>query len=135
MKRLCGPDKQPLEVLGELRATLVYKGRSSTQPVYVVRNLQRSVLGLPAIQALNLLTPVDAVGGIPIPDQYPEGLGTFPSTYQIKLKPDSRPLMLFTPRNVPLPLRKKVQEENGVLRGHLQSEPPNTVVSGHGGGA
>ena len=26
-------------------------------------------------------------------------------------------------------------KENGVPRGHLQSEPPNTVVFGHGGGA
>ena len=37
-KRLCGP---PLEVLGELRTTLVYKGRSSTQPVDSYREAQK----------------------------------------------------------------------------------------------
>ena len=39
-KRLCGPDNRPLDVVGELSATLIYKERSCTHPVYVVRNLQ-----------------------------------------------------------------------------------------------
>ena len=51
---------------------------------------------------------------MPIPDQYPslfKGLGTFPESYEIKLKQDAQPFALFTPRSVPLPLRKKVEEE------------------------
>ena len=47
-------------------------------------------------------------------DQYSSlftGLGTFKDGYSIKLKPDPRRFSLFTPRNVPLPLRKKVAEE------------------------
>ena len=50
----------------------------------------------------------------PISDQYPslfKGLGTFPESYEIKLKQDAQLFALFTPRSVPLPLRKKVEEE------------------------
>ena len=112
-KRLHGPDKQPLRVMGELAATLTYKERSCVQPVYVVRKLQQNLLGLPAIQSLNLLTQINAVGQS-ISDQYPgivTGLGTFPMSYEIQLKPDAQLHALFTPRNVSLPLRKTVQQE------------------------
>ena len=112
-KRLCGPDNRPLEVTGELSATLVYKERSCILPVFVVRKLQQNLLGLPAIQALRLLTQVDAVQ-TPVSEQYPalfSGLGTFPDSYRIMLKSDAQPFALFTPRNVPIPLRKKVEEE------------------------
>ena len=112
-KRLCGPDRRPLAVMGEFPASLSYKDRSCTQSVYVVKKLQQNLLGLPAIWALNLLTQVDAVQKS-VPDQYPDlftGLGTFPNSYEIKMKPDAQPFALFTPRNVPLPLRKKVEEE------------------------
>jgi transposase InsO family protein len=40
-----------------------------------------------------------------------EGLGTLGEEYQIKLKEDATPYLLYTPRNVPLPLREKVKEE------------------------
>ena len=78
-----------------------------------VKHLQHNLLGLPAIQALNILAQVQAVS-TPT-EQYPPlftGLGTFKeSIYEIKHKPNAKPCGLFTPRNVPLPLRKKVQEE------------------------
>ena len=48
-----------------------------------------------------------------IPDQYPtlfKGLGAFAEAYDIKLKSDNQPFALLTPRDVPLPLRKKVEE-------------------------
>ena len=111
-KRPCGPDNRPLEVTGELSATLVYKDRSCFQPVFMWK-LQQNLLGLPAIQALRLLTQVDAVQ-TPISEQYLalfSGLGTFPDSYRIMLKPDTQPFALFTPRNVPIPLRKKIEEE------------------------
>ena len=50
----------------------------------------------------------------PIPEQYLSlfnGLGTFPESYEIKLKQEAQPFALFTPRSVPLPLRKKVEQE------------------------
>ena len=40
-----------------------------------------------------------------------EGLGTLGEEYKIQLKENATPYSLFTPRNVPLPLRDKVQEE------------------------
>ena len=81
--------------------------------VYVLQNLQQNLLGLPAIQSLQLLTRVDTVS-TSIPDQFPRvfrGLGTFPESYEIKLTPEAPPFALFTPRTVPIPLRKKVAEE------------------------
>ena len=39
------------------------------------------------------------------------GLGTLGDEYLIKLKNDTQPHSLHTPRNIPLPLHKKVQEE------------------------
>ena len=113
-KRLHGPDSKPLKVTGELCATLQYRGRKCTQPIFVVKRLQHNLLGLPAIQALHVLAQVDGIS-TPIPEQYPtlfKGLGTFKgNSYTIQLKPDAKPFALFTPRNVPLPLRKKVQDE------------------------
>ena len=79
----------------------------------MVRHLKQNLLGLPAIKALQLLMLLNSVSQS-IPDQYPTlftSLGTFPEAYDIKLVPDAQPFALFTPRNVPLPLRKKVEEE------------------------
>ena len=71
---------------------------------YTVKQLQHKLLGLPAIQALNILAQVQAVS-TPIPEQYPSlfmGLGTFKrSSDEIKHKPKAKPSALFTPQNVP----------------------------------
>jgi transposase InsO family protein len=40
-----------------------------------------------------------------------QGLGNMGEPYDIKLKPDANPYALFTPRNIPLPLRPNVEEE------------------------
>ena len=93
---------------------LSYKDKSCAQPVYVVKQLQQNLLGLPAIQALNLLTQVDTLEKTPLPKQFTglfTGLGTIQESFEIKLKPDAQPFALFTPRNVPIPLRKKVRDE------------------------
>ena len=39
------------------------------------------------------------------------GLGTFEGDFEIHLRPDAQPFALHTPRNVSLPLRKKVKDE------------------------
>jgi hypothetical protein len=122
-KVLCGPDRKPLDVAGQITCTLMSKEKSCHQPVYVLKALRNNLLGLPAIQALNLLKHADTVG-MPnssesaskesIPQLFPslfKGLGTFQQDYEIKLKPNIKPFALFTPRNVPLPLRKKVKDE------------------------
>ena len=101
-----------------------------------MKHLKHSLLDLPAIQALNILAQVQAVS-TPIPEQYPAlftGLGTFKgSSHEIKLKPNAKPCALFTPQNVPLPLRKKVQEELtrmeslGVIR-EWRSQPHSVLA-------
>ena len=68
----------------------------------------------PAIQALHVLAQVDGIS-TRIPEQYPtlfKGLGPLKGiSYTIQVKPDAKPFALFTLRNVPLPPRKKVQDE------------------------
>ena len=116
-KRLCGPDNRSQEVVGEIFATISYKGLSDRNKLYVVKNLQQNLLGLPAIQSLNILTVVDAIDDLTSePDSAIfTGLGTFPESFKISLAPDAKPFALFTPRVVPIPLRKKVQEELGQM--------------------
>ncbi len=82
----------------------------------MVRDLEQNLLGLPDIQDLNLLAKVAEVR--PEPDdlgdvtaQFPalsSGLGTLKGEFHIRLN-DATPFALHTPRNVPLPLRKKVK--------------------------
>jgi hypothetical protein len=111
-KHLHGPDSQPLKVTGEISTTLTYKGKQTPQSVFVVHNLQHNLLGLPAIRALEMLTSVDTVS-LPIKEQFPalfSGLGNFQRCeYNIQLAANAKPFALYTPRNVPLPLRDKVK--------------------------
>ena len=55
-----------------------------------------------------MLSQVEA----PIVDQYPlQVLGTLKGDYEIMLKPDAVPAAVYSARNVPLPLKSKVQQE------------------------
>ena len=58
---LCGPSNNPLKVRGQFNGTLTFKERTTTQPVFVIDRLATSLLGLPAIKALQLLRQVDGV--------------------------------------------------------------------------
>ena len=81
--------------------------------MYIIKDLKSDLLGLPAIKELELLFNVCSVGKTII-SQYPSlftGLGTFAREYTIKLRPNSQPFALYAPRNIPLPLRSKVQCE------------------------
>lgn len=112
-KVLCGPDSKPLLVVGVAVLPLSFKGKTCNQKVYVIENLKNNLLGLPAVQALEILKQVDGIE-VPITDQYPKlfsGLGTFSQDYTIKLKEDSIPHAIYTPRKVPLALRDKVKQE------------------------
>ena len=51
-QQLCGPDRQPLTVLGTVNLTMMLNGRSTTQRVFIVKNLRNNLLGLPAITEL-----------------------------------------------------------------------------------
>jgi len=109
-RTLRGANRTPLDVLGEVQMKLLYNAKSSTQQVFVVRDLQHNLLGLPPME---VITGINAIE-LSIPNQYPAlftGLGTFKGEYTIKLKPDVQPFSLFTPRNAPILLWEKVKQE------------------------
>jgi len=110
---LCGPDYTRLTVLGKLLLTVTLNKVSCEQPVYVVKNITKNLLGFPAVKASSLLSHVESVNKN-IVSQYPSlftGLGTFTQEYRIHLKANAQPFALNTPRNIPLALRPKVQLE------------------------
>ena len=113
-KMLHGPDNRPLDVAGEVVVRLAHKETECTQTIFVLKKVKHNLLGLPAIRALNVLTQIHAVTQ-PIQEQFPSlfrGLGTYKGdSYVLQLKPDAQPFALFTPRNVPIPLRQKVKDE------------------------
>ena len=136
-KQLFGPAQQPLEVLGHFLGHLSSGGREANHKVFVVNNLKTNLLGLPSISALNLAARIASTSCEPrteesIKKEFPtvfQGLGNLGDEYEIKLQPDAKPYTLFTPRNVPLPLRPKVameldrMEKEGVISKVTQPTP------------
>ena len=114
-KKLYGPSRSPLQVIGQFTHTLQYMSRSSQQDVFVVKGLKRNLLGLPAITALELVARVDSLmDQTEIMALFPKvftGLGDLGEPYQISLKEDAVPYALYTPRRVPLALRGRVKAE------------------------
>ena len=113
-KKLFGPAHVALEVMGQFDGMLVFQGKTSKQAVYVVKNLKTNLLGLPAITSLHLVARLDATSMCEVQEEFPtvfEGLGNLGEPYHIQLQPDAKPYALFTPRNIPLPLRPKVELE------------------------
>ena len=109
-KKLPGPYHYSLEVVGQAKVRLAYKGKQCTQVIFVLQKVKHNLLGLPAIYVLHVLTQVNAVSRTvseptPIPDQFPspfKSLGTFKGdTYAIQLKPDAKPFDLYTPHPFP----------------------------------
>jgi len=101
---LRGANRSPLDVVGKSQMTLTYNDKASIQRVFVVRELQHNLLGLPAIKDLEIITRINAQ--LNVPDQYPtlfSAQSTFKGEYTINLKPDAQPFSLFTHRNVPIP--------------------------------
>ena len=115
-KALQGPDRKPLSALGSVKVSLNYKGRHTNQKVYVIKGLNHNLLGLPAIEALQLVAMLHSVQDETalIKEKYPllfNGLGSISTEYTIRLKPDEKSYALSTAGNVPIPLREKVQTE------------------------
>ena len=114
-KSLYGPAGTHLEVCGHFTANLSHKSTHTKQTVYVVKGLKNNLLGLPAILSLNLATRLQQIEeSTAVQDNFPNlfrGLGSIGEEYEIRLKDDVKPRALSTARNVPLPLRTKVQEE------------------------
>ena len=111
-KSLTGPSRQPLDVRGQF--TLQHGSCTSREYIFVVNNLQMSLLGRPAIASLRLVSRVKSVADQRLPYMHPDlfqGLGKIPGKYHIQLKDDAQPFALSTPRRVALPLQPKGKSE------------------------
>ena len=105
-KALYGPARQRLKVAGQCTIQLTHEGNSSNEEVFNMEDLKTNLLGLPAIQSLQLIKRVCATTTTSedIKEQYPKvfnGLGTLGDPYEIKLKDDAQPYALYAPRSVP----------------------------------
>ena len=114
-RSLQGPAGKSLTILGQFTRRISRAKRSSNEIIFVVRGLKNNLLGLSAIKDLHLIKKVDSktTTMATIREGFAkvfEGLGTLGEEYKIQLKNDAVPYSC-TPRNVPLPLRDKVQEE------------------------
>ena len=82
----------------------------------MIKGLNSCLLGFPAINTLHLLQRIE-----PVAEKEPciktrfksvfTGLGTIGDEYRISLKEGAKPYSLHSPRNVPIPLRSKVEKE------------------------
>ena len=112
-KPLYGPANQSLKVLGQFVGKLTHKQCSHEEQIYVVKGLRNNLLGLGAIEKLQLVKRMESMS-LDVKSQFSKlfsGLGTLGDEYTIRLKEDAKPYALHSPRNVPLPLREKVREE------------------------
>ena len=115
-KSLTGPSCQSLEVCGQFTGTLQHGDCTACEEIFVVKSLQMSLLGRPAIESLGLVSRVHTVEDLKLryTSKYPDlfkGLGKIPGEYHIHLKDDAKPFALSTPRRVALPLQPKVKKE------------------------
>ena len=114
-KILYGPSQHTHKTIGQFMGKVKYGGKQSEQLIFVVRGLKTNLLGLPTIMVLKLAARTDAVidQKTQLIEKYPSvftGFG-FGDEYSIKLKSDAKPHALFTPRQVPLQYRSKIQKE------------------------
>ena len=115
-KILYGPSHHTLKTICQFMGKVKYGEKQCEQLIFVVRGLKTNLLGLPTIMALKLAARTDAVidQKTELIEKYPSvftGLGSFGEEYSIKLKADAKPHALFTPRQVPLQYRSRIEKE------------------------
>ena len=111
------PDRRILPTQGQLRGILASARKQAKQTIYVVKGLEKPLLGQPAINELELLTAqVAAIDHQKksLAEQFPtlfHGLGKMDGEYTIQLQEGARPYALSTPRRVAVPLLNAVRLE------------------------
>jgi hypothetical protein len=107
-----------LIVIGSFTQTLSHNGTSSKENIYVVRDIDRCLLGRPAIKNLNLIQlNLDEIQTIEnVKQKHPNlfrELGQLDGEYRISLNESAQPYALSVPRRVPtcIPLLPKVKSE------------------------
>ena len=107
-RELFGPGQSKLSVKGVIKGNLkTGSGKTTTQEVYVMKNLKEPLLGRPAIDALNLVQKVETIHSNhsasieqEAKTMYPKlfkGLGELEGEFSIKLTPGSTPYAITTP--------------------------------------
>ena len=104
--------------LGNFTAKLCVDGKGVRELIYVVKDLERPLLGRDAAEKLKLVNRVDTVSSddykTKITSKHPQlftGLGQMKDSYPITLKEDAKPFAISVPRKVPLPLYRKTKDE------------------------
>ncbi|UYV70824.1 K02A2.6-like [Cordylochernes scorpioides] len=123
-KKLCKPDIQllgprqvKLHVIGKFTALIEKDGRSIPGEIFVVPQLMQPLLSGKACESLNLIKRLQSIEkrNLLNPfEEYPKlftGLGTLQGSYTIKLKDESQPHAIYTPRRIPIPLLNKTKEQ------------------------
>ena len=116
VRNLKGPSKQDLQVCGQFTCSIRLAKESTSQEVYVVKGLDLALVGLPAIEALSLVTRVYTISTSKetIVFKFPKlftGFGCLTEEYNIQLNKDTVPYAPTTPRRVPLPMIEPVKKE------------------------
>ena len=120
-KRLYGPGNVPLKVMGSFTAKLETNASSAVERIYIVKGLDRCLLGRPAITKLDLLEfkhPNDNLSEVitleTVKSKYPSlfrELGEMSGEYHVTLKEGAKPYALSVPCRVPIPLLPQVKQE------------------------
>ena len=105
-RTLRGPNQNLLPVKGQFCGKIRVGKRATEQTIYIVEGLHKSLLGQPAIQALQLLKRIGAVEKGSKPEElFPnlfKGLGKLKGEYTIRLRDGAQPFALNTPQRVPV---------------------------------
>ena len=114
-RMLTGAGQQQLHVQGKFTAHLKRNNVELEQEIFVVKGLDKPLLGRPAIEGLKIVSlvgPVQAEESVV--QKFPklfQGLGRLKDNYTIKLRENAEPYALNTPRRVAIPLLPKVKAE------------------------
>ena len=116
-----GPGNVPLKVMGSFTAKLETNASSVVERIYVVKGLDRCLLGRPAITKLDLLEfkhPNASLGEVitieTVKSKYPNlfrDLGEMGGVYHVTLNEGAKPYALSVPRRFPIPLLPQVKQE------------------------
>ena len=125
-RTLRGPDTHILPVSGQFTATLKRGNQDFQEKVYVVKGLNKPLLGRPAIEGLSLVQCVAALSEKEpsLVEQFPrlfQGLGKLQGAYTIKLQEGAQPYAISTPRRVAIPTTKFGQAR-GPVHGRAWSD-------------
>jgi len=109
---LCGSSRHSTSI-GQLSSHFTEKPIETKEEIYVVKELQKALLGRPAIESLELLIRVDEVlsSKSAAVSKFPQLITGMKGAYHIDLKADATPFALMVPRRVAIPLMEKVKTE------------------------